>query len=374
MRNVRRWASMASALAIAVSIAACGGSSSSSSAAGSPPASSSSSAAAPSGGSTTLTGAGSTLAAPIYQQWGSNLSSQGLSVNYQATGSGGGVAQLQSGTVDFAGSDPAMKPSEIAAAKGPVQHFPIAFGAITVSYHLPGIKSGIKLDGKTVADIFLGKVKKWNDPEIKAANAGMSLPSTPITIIHRSDSSGTTKGFTTFLSDYSPAWTAAAGKPDKVVKWPTGTGAKGNAGVAASIQQTTGAIGYVDQAFALQSGLTFASVKNHSGQYVAPTLPASSAAAVGIKVPPDLTVSTINSPNPTAYPIVSQTFVIAYKDPCKAGVSKTAASGLKKFLTYGLGAGQTVEAKLGYAPLPASIDKLDVAALGKLTCNGSPLS
>ncbi|MDQ6732287.1 MAG: phosphate ABC transporter substrate-binding protein PstS [Actinomycetota bacterium] len=376
MRNVRRWGSVASALAIAAVIAACGGSSSSSSSAAgaSPSASSSSSGAAPAGGSVTLTGAGSTLAAPIYQQWGSNLSSQGLSVNYQATGSGGGIAQLQSGTVDFAGSDPPMKPSEIAAAKGPVQHFPVAFGAITVSYHLSGVKSGIKLDGKTVADIFLGKVTKWNDPEIKAANAGVSLPSMPITVIHRSDSSGTTKGFTTFLSDYSPAWTAAAGEPDKVVKWPTGTGAKGNAGVAASIQQTAGAIGYVDQAFALQSNLTFASVKNHGGQFIAPTLPATSAAAVGIKVPPDLTVSTINSPNPAAYPIVSQTFVIVYKDLCKAGVSKTAASGLKKFLTYGLGAGQAVEAKLGYAPLPSSIAKLDVAALGKLTCSGSPLS
>lgn len=190
-----------------------------------------------------------------------------------------------------------------------MQHFPVAFGAITVSYHPPGVKSGIKLDGKTVADIFLGKVKKWNDPEIKAANAGLSLPSTAITVIHRSDSSGTTKGFTTFLSDYSPAWTAAAGKPDNIVKWPTGTGAKGNAGVAASIQQTAGAIGYVDQAYALQSGLTFASVKNLSGQFMAPTLAASSAAAVGIKVPPDLTVSTVNSLNPAAYPIVSQTFV-----------------------------------------------------------------
>jgi len=378
MRNVRGWGSVASAVGIAVVIAACGGSSSSSSsssaAGAAPPASSSSAGAAAGGGSATLTGAGSTLAAPIYQQWGSNLTGQGVSVNYQATGSGGGVAQLQSGTVDFAGSDPPMKAAEITAAKGPVQHFPVAFGAITVSYHLSGVKSGIKLDGKTIADIFLGKVKKWNDPEIKAANAGISLPSLPITVIHRSDSSGTTKGFTTFLSDYSPAWTAAAGKPDKVVKWPTGTGAKGNAGVAASLQQTAGAIGYVDQAYALQSNLTFASVKNHGGQFIPPTLPASSAAAVGIKVPPDLTVATINSPNPTAYPIVSQTFVIVYKDPCKAGVSKAAASALKKFLTYGFGPGQAVEAKLGYAPLPPAIDKLDVAALGKLTCNGSPLS
>ena len=375
MRNLRSLPAIASAIVLALGAAACGSSSSSSSSGSAAAPSSSSSAAAPStGGSSAITGAGSTLAAPIYQQWGSNLSGKGVSVNYQATGSGAGVAQLQSGTVDFAGSDPAMKPAEITAAKGPVQHFPIAFGAITVSYHLPGVKSGIKLDGKTLADIFLGKVKTWNDPAIKALNSGISLPSTAITIVHRSDSSGTTKGFATFLSDYSPAWTAAAGKPDKVVKWPVGTGAKGNAGVAASITQTPGAIGYVDQAYALQNGLTYASVKNSKGTYVAPTLPASSAAAVGIKVPSDLAVSTINSPNPTAYPIVSQTFLIVYQDMCKAGVAKAAASGVKKFIAYGLGAGQGVEAKLGYAPLPASLDKLDQAALAKLQCNGAPLS
>ncbi len=268
MRKIRSLAALAICGAVTLGIAACGSSSSSSSGAASSSSSSAAASSAPSssssasssgGGGGTINGAGSTLAAPIYQQWGSNLSGQGLTVNYQATGSGAGIAQLQAGTVDFAGSDPPMKPSEIKAAKGPVQHFPIAFGAITVSYNLPGIKSGIKLDGKTIADIFQGKVKTWNDPEIKALNAGMSLPSTAITVVHRSDSSGTTKGFTTFLSDYSPAWTAAAGKPDKVVNWPTGTGAKGNAGVAASLKQTTGAIGYVDQAYALQSGLTFAS-------------------------------------------------------------------------------------------------------------------
>ena len=197
--------------------------------------------------------------------------------------------------------------------------FPIGFGAITVSYNLSGVKSGIKLDGKTLGDIFLGKVKKWNDPEITALNPGLSLPSTAITVVHRSDSSGTTKAFTTFLSDYSPAWTAAAGKPDKTVKWPTGTGAKGNSGVAAAVKQTSGSIGYVEQAYALQNGFTYASVKNSSGKYIAPTIAAASAAAEGIKVPPDLTISTINSPNAAAYPITSQTFVIVYKDMCKAG-------------------------------------------------------
>ena len=171
-----------------------------------------------------------------------------------------------------------------------------------MSYNLSGVKSGLKLDGKTIANIFLGKVKTWNDPAIKALNPGLSLPSTAITVVHRSDSSGTTKAFTTFLSDYSPAWTAAAGQPDKIVKWPTGTGAKGNAGVAAAVKQTSGAIGYVEQAYALQNGFTYASVKNSPGSTSLPTLAATSAAADGIKIPPDLTISAINSPNAGGVP------------------------------------------------------------------------
>jgi phosphate transport system substrate-binding protein len=326
-----------------------------------------------SGGSATINGAGSTFAAPIYQQWGSNLSSQGLTVNYSAVGSGAGVAQLQAGTVDFAGSDPALKPSEEAAAKGPVAQFPIGFGAVTVSYNLSGVKSGIKLDGPVLADIYLGKVKSWSDPAIKALNPGMSLPSTSITVVHRSDASGTTKAFATFLSAYSPAWTAAAGKPDKTVKWPTGTGAKGNSGVAAAVKQTPGAIGYVEQAYALQNNFTFASVKNKAGKFIAPTLAAASAAAVGIKVPDNLAIKTVNSPNPDAYPITSQTFLMVYKDMCKAGVSSSTAAGVKKFITYGLGAGQQVLSQLSYAPLPADLASKAKAQLNTLTCNGSPI-
>jgi phosphate transport system substrate-binding protein len=371
----RHVSAIAVAVLAALVVAACGSSSNSSSApAPSGGSSSSSGGSSSGGGSGTISGAGSTFAAPIYMQWGSTLKGQGLTVNFNAVGSGAGIAQLQSATVDFAGSDPPEKPSEIASGKGPVAQFPIGFGAITVSYNLSGIKSGLKLDGKTLADIFLGKVKTWNDPEIKALNTGMSLPSTGITVVHRSDSSGTTKAFTTFLSAGSPAWTAAAGQPDKIVKWPTGTGAKGNSGVAAAVKQTAGAVGYVEQAYALQNGFTYAAVKNTSGQYVVPSLAATSAAAVGIKVPANLAISTINSPNATAYPIVSQTFIVTYKDMCKAGVSKAAASGVKKFLTYGLGAGQSVLKQLFYAPLPASLLTKNKAQLATLTCNGSPLS
>ena len=366
----RRIRTVAIAIVVAAGVAACGSSSSNNSSS----ASSSTNASSGGGSSVTINGAGSTFAAPIYQQWGSSLSSHGLTVNYQGTGSGAGIAQLQAGTVDFAGSDPPMKASEIAKAKGPVAQFPIAFGAITVSYNLPGVKSGLKLDGATIAKMFLGKIKTWNDPAIKALNPGASLPSTAITIVHRSDSSGTTKGFTTFLSDYSPAWTAAAGKPDKVVNWPTGTGAKGNAGVAAAIKQTAGAVGYVEQAYALQNGFTYAAVKNKAGSFVVPSLASASAAAAGIKIPADLTVSAINSPNASAYPITSQTFLIVYKDMCKAGVSKSVASGVKKLIAYGLGAGQSVERQLFYASAPAGLLAKDQAQLSQLTCDGSPLS
>ena len=372
MRKMRSLATPVIAVLVAVAIGACGSSSSSTSSSGSSssstPASSSSS-----GGSGTINGSGSTFAAPIYEQWSSNVKSQGLTVNYAATGSGTGVAQLQAGTVDFAGSDPAMKDSEITAAKGPVVHFPIAFGAITVSYNLSGIKTGLKLDGATIADIFLGKIKTWNDPAITALNPGMSLPSEPITVVHRSDSSGTTAEFTQFLADYSPAWASAVGT-GKEVKFPTGTGGKGNSGVAAAVKQTAGSIGYVESAYALQNGFTFAAVKNKAGQYVLPTLASTSAAALGASVPVDLRFSVINSPNPAAYPIAGQTFLIVYKDMCKAGISQGTAANVKKFITYGLGAGQAVLAQLYYAKLPPPILTKATAALSTLVCNGSPLS
>jgi len=288
-------------------------------------------------------------------------------------GSGAGVAQLQAATVAFAGSDPALKPTEEAVAKGPVAQFPIGFGAVTISYNLSGVKSGLKLDAPTIANIYLGKIKSWNDSAIKALNPGLSLAGSAITVVHRSDASGTTKAFATFLSDYSPEWTAAAGKPDKTVKWPTGTGAKGNSGVAAAVKQTPGAIGYVEQAYALQNNFTYAAVKNKAGSFIAPTLAATSAAAVGITVPANLAISTVNAPGASAYPIVSQTFLDVYKDMCKAGVSQSVASGIKQFITYGLGAGQQVESELSYAPLPASLVSKDMAQLATLTCNGSPL-
>ena len=262
--------------------------------------------------------------------------------------------------------------------KGAVVQLPVAFGAITASYNLPGIKSGLKLDGPTLANIFLGKIKTWNDPAITKLNPGMKLPSTSITVVHRSDSSGTTAGFTKFLSAWSPTWKSQVGA-DKTVKWPVGTGAAKNSGVAAAVKQTQGAIGYVEQAYAIENGFTYASVKNLAGNYETPTIANTSAAAVGIKIPSDLGISTINSPGTAAYPIVSQTFLDTYKDPCKDGkASASVASGLKKFFTYAIGAGQQTLGsganKLPYAPLPANLVAKDKAALATMTCNGAAIS
>ncbi|MEA2475530.1 MAG: phosphate transport system substrate-binding protein [Thermoleophilaceae bacterium] len=356
--------SLAAMLVLAVgAAAACGSSNKNSGSSGS------------GGGATaSINGAGSTFAAPIYQQWGNALKSQNLTVNYQPVGSGAGVAQLAAGTVDFGASDPSLTPDDRKTfKKGEAAQIPMAFGAITVSYNLSGVQKGLKLDGATIADIFLGKITKWNAPAIAKLNPGVKLPGDAITVVHRSDESGTTKGFTTFLAAYSPEWKSKVGV-DKTVKWPTGTGAKGNDGVAAGVKQQKGAIGYVEEAYALQNNFTTASVKNKAGQFVEPTLASTTAAGEGITVPADLGIGIIDAANPKAYPIASQTFVLVYKDMCKAGVAKGTASGVKRFVDYGLGEGQNVLGQLQYAKLPAAVLTKAKAAAGTLQCNGSPLT
>ena len=364
--STRRMASIATTMVAGIGLAACG--------------STSSSGPGTSGGggaSGTVNAAGSTFAAPIYQQWAGTVKGQGITLSYNSVGSGAGVTQLQGATVAFAGNDSPLKATDTQGMKGSVFQYPVAFGSITVSYNLPGVSSGVKLDGPTIASIFMGKVKTWNDPSIAALNPGQKLPSTAITVVHRSDSSGTTDGFTNFLALTSPTWASSIGH-GKSVKWPVGTGGNGNTGVAAAVKQTPGAVGYVEQAYALQNGFTYASVKNKSGAYVAPSLPATSAAAVGIKVPANLGISTINSPNPSAYPIASQTFIDTYQDACKGGgLSSSTASALKRFMTYAIGAGQKTfgqgSGQIPYAPLPASLAAKDSAQLQKMTCNGSPV-
>jgi phosphate transport system substrate-binding protein len=328
------------------------------------------------GGATgTISGAGSTFAAPVYEQWASSLS--GLTVNYNAVGSGAGITALAAKTVDFGASDPPLKPAEEAAIGNngsPAVQIPMFLGAITVSYNLPGVPTGMKLEGKTISNIYLGKIKTWNATEIKALNPTLKLPSTPITVIHRSDSSGTTAGFTGFLSAVDPEWASKVGE-GKDVKWPTGTGAKGNAGVAGAVQQTVGAVGYVEQAYALEHKFTYAAVKNKAGNFVEPTLESTSAAAEGITVPANLGIKVKNPPGEKAYPITSQTFIVVNKDMCKAAVpgGESAAKGVVRFLDYGLGEGQAILSKAAYASLPSEILAKSKEAVAGLQCNGASL-
>jgi phosphate transport system substrate-binding protein len=358
-----------SAGALALGVGACGSSNDKSNSGSSGGSSSSQKA----GGS--INGAGATFPAPVYNEWAARFKeSNGTTVNYQGIGSGGGIAQFTAGTVDFGATDSAMKDEEIAAVKkGEAVHVPTVFGAVTVSYKVNGVAKGLKLDGPTTADIFLGKVKKWNDPAIAGQNAGVKLPDAAITVCHRSDESGTTKLFTTYLGDYSKAWANGPGV-DKTVKWPTGTGAKGNDGVAACVKQNDGAIGYVEQAYALQNGFTFANLKNKSGRYVEPTLASTSAAGDGLKVPKDLRFSAINAPGANAYPIASATFLLVYQDMCKAGLTAEKAQLVKSWLDYTQGDGQNIAKELSYAPLPAAIHTAAQEKVAGLQCNGQPLT
>jgi len=356
---------LAGSAILALGLAACGSSSTSSSTT-----TSSSSAA-------TISGAGSTFAAPVYEQWGSSLSSSGLTINYQPVGSGAGITSLESKTVDFGASDPPLKAADeetIAKNGSPAVQIPMFLGAITVSYNLPGVSTGLKLDGKTIADIYLGKVKTWNDEEIQALNPGVKLPSTAITVIHRSDSSGTTAGFTGFVAAVDPEFKSKVGE-GKDVQWPIGTGAKGNAGVAGAVQQTVGAVGYVEQAYALQHNFTYASVKNNAGNFIAPSLASTSAAAEGITVPANLGIKISNPTGTNAYPITSQTFIVVNKDLCKAGTpgGESAAKGVVKFLEYGLGQGQSILSQADYAALPSAILAKSKEAVAGLQCNGTAI-
>jgi phosphate transport system substrate-binding protein len=364
MTTTRNLLSLALAGVLALGAAACGSDDSSSGGGGSS-----------SSKATSLNGAGATFPLPVYQEWAARFKDKsGTAVNYQGIGSGGGIAQFTAGTVDFGATDSAMKDEEITAAKkkGDPVHVPTVFGAVTVSYNVQGLKTGLKLDGSTIADIFLGKVKTWNDPAIAKENSGAKLPSSKITVCHRSDESGTTKNFTDFLVAYSKAWESGPGS-DKSVEWPTGTGAKGNDGVAACIKQNDGSVGYVEQAYALANKFTFASVKNKSGAFVVPTLESTSAAGEGLKVPEDLRFSAINAPGAQAYPITAATFMLVYQDSCKAGLSSGKAQALKAWLDYAEGDGQSVAKELFYAPLPDAVHTAAMKKVDGLVCNGKPI-
>jgi phosphate transport system substrate-binding protein len=286
----------------------------------------------------------------------------GITVNYSGVGSGTGRANLAAGTVNFAGSDSPIPSKETDNFKGkpPVLYFPILVGPITMAYNLPGVTS-LKLTPDVIAGIFQGDIKTWNDPKITAINPGVTLPSTPITLAVRSDSSGTTANFSMFLVDSSPSWKLGT---DSTIKWPsTAHAASGNGGVATVVKSTAGAIGYVDYSTAKASGLSYASVKNKDGNFVAPSAAGASAAAAGVTVGSDLTFHAVWGTGAQAYPITYQSWVLVYAKQSSANE----AALLKAYIAYLLGPGQAMLEQLNYAPLPSSIDQQAIAQLSKIT-------
>ncbi|HMG71685.1 MAG TPA: phosphate ABC transporter substrate-binding protein PstS [Gemmatimonadaceae bacterium] len=325
-----------------------------------------------SGGSVDLTGAGATFPYPIYSKWFSDYATAtGVKINYQSIGSGGGIRQLSEGTVDFGASDSPMSDDEMSKAKGgAILHIPTVLGADVITYNLPGVTAALKLTPAVIADIFMGRVKKWNDSRIASLNSGVSLPNQDILVVHRSDGSGTTYIFTDYLSTAVPAWKTSVGK-GKEVKWPVGLGAKGNEGVAGQVKQTPGSVGYVELAYATQNQLPIAAIRNKSGQFVAASVPAVTAAAAGaakaLPATTDYRISIVDAPGADSYPISSFTWILVYQHQTDAVKGKK----LVDFLNWALTEGEKSAVTLDYAPLPAEMATTVKAKLTTIDLSGA---
>jgi len=305
-----------------------------------------------------INGAGATFPYPIYSKWFDVYAKQDPDVkfNYQSIGSGGGIRMLTARTVDIGASDAPMTDQQLAAAPGKILHFPAVMGAVVIAYNLPGYSGGLKLDGPTIAHIFMGKITKWNDPQIAALNPGANLPAIDIVVAHRSDGSGTSYIFTDYLSKVSPDWSGGVGKAT-AVKWPVGLGGKGNEGVTALVQQTPGSIGYVELIYALTNHIPFAELKNHDGNWVKASLEGVTAAATSAaaNMPSDFRVSITDQPGPDAYPISAFTYLLVYQQQS----NRETGSQVKRFINWAIHSGQQYAAPLNYAPLPAQVVELE---------------
>jgi len=324
------------------------------------------------GGAIHLQGAGATFPNPLYQKWVSEYgkSHPNVRIDYQSIGSGGGIKQIQEQTVDYGASDAPMTDADLKAAKGEILHIPTVLGAVVVTYNVPSITQPLNLSPEVVADIFLGKIKKWNDPRLKQDNPSAELPAADITVVHRAEASGTSFVFTDYLSKVSAEWKAQVGA-DKAPKWPVGQGGKGNEGVTGQIKQQPNTVGYVELAYAEQNKLPAALIKNASGKFIAPSIDAVTAAAASAstQTPDDLRVSITNSAGPDAYPISSYTYVLAYKEQKNADKGKA----LVDFLWWGIHDGEQFAKPLLYSPLPAEIVKRTEAKINSITFGGKPL-
>jgi phosphate transport system substrate-binding protein len=317
-----------------------------------------------------LNGAGSTFANPLYSAWSSEYAKlhPGVEINYQSIGSGGGIRQVIAGTVDFGDTDGPMTDQQLAEAKSKlgtdILHFPVALGADVPVYNVPGVTAALNFTPEALADIFLGKITKWNDPEIAKSNPGVSLPANQIIVCHRSDGSGTTYVWVDYLSKVSPEWKTKVGVSTSV-NWPVGVGGKGNEGVAGFVRQTPNSIGYVELVYASQNKMTYGQVENASGKFIKADLNTLTAAAAGAvaNMPPDFRVSITNAPGDGTYPISSFTWMLVPKD----FKDKTKGAALKAFLLWAITDGQKSTEPLSYAPLAKSVVDKELVAIKTLT-------
>jgi phosphate transport system substrate-binding protein len=346
-----RISALALAVAASLAVAACGSSSNNKS--------SGSSSSSSTGGSKTLVGAGSTLVAPLVGVWEPVYDTkEGVAITYGAIGSGGGIEQAIARTVNFGGSDAPLTPTQMSACK--CLEIPWALAAVAVAYHVNGVPNGLHFTGPVLANIWLGKIKAWNDPAIKALNPGVNLPSTPIVPVHRTDGSGDTYAFTDYLSEVSPQFKSQVGNAT-TVSWPGGIGGKGNSGVGGAMSSTNGAIAYITLAYVLENKFDSGLVQNAAGKYVAPSIPSILAAAASLNTVPTggtQGVSITDPPTsaPTAYPISTFTYVII-----PPGNSASVVTALKTFIGWAITTGQPLGAKLDFAPLPSGVVKADQA-------------
>jgi phosphate transport system substrate-binding protein len=326
------------------------------------------------GGANTLSGAGSTFVAPVMSDWTKTYSDQTkVQVSYQSIGSGGGVAQVQAGTVDYGASDTGMSAAEIAKAKGPILQVPLLLGAVVPAYHLKGVGPGLKFTGDLLGKIYAGAITTWNDPALTALNPGITLPAEPIAVVHRSDGSGTTGIWTDYLTKESPTWVqklgGAATSAGKTVAWPTGIGGKGNEGVSGVVNQTEGAVGYLELQYALAQQTTYGQVQNKAGKFIQPCIATVALATEGVNFPPNLNTSLTDGTASDVYPISGTTYALIYQD--QTDPAKAAA--LVNFFSWVLSTGQGHTTALNYAPLGPGLQKLAVAQLKKVTLHGAQL-
>ena len=327
---------------------------------------------AASGQSILLNGAGSTFDNPLFSKAFSEYSKAhpNVKVNYQSVGSGAGIQQLTKGTVNFGASDAPMSDKQIADAGGDIIHIPITLGAVSVAYNLPGVPEGLKLTGSVLADIYLGKITAWNDPAITKLNADKTLPNTPIAVVHRSDGSGTTDIFTTYLANASPEWKQKVGS-GTAVNWPVGIGGKGSEGVAGQVKQTPGGFGYFELAYAKQNSLTSVAMDDGAGSYLLPSSDGASncAATAANNMPADLRVRIAGCTGATSYPISGFSWVVLHQKQ----TDQAAGKALVDLLWWMIHDGQTYAPDLFYAPLPAPVVKLEEGKLQSVTYNGTAL-